>query len=542
MGLTKGQQKALDCCLDGKNIFITGGGGVGKTYLIHKIVDCLKESGRSVMLTAPTGRAAQLIGGATCHRAFRIPLKMAWDKDPKPRDLDHLFVTDTVIIDEISMVRMDVFGYIIRCIQRADYVREKNGKPPIQLIVVGDFFQLPPVIVTPKDGSIGDADLMSRHYGFDVGNGYAFQAPEWAACGFTVCELREVVRQKDGAMISMLNRLRYGDAAVLSDIQHATRKKPYSAKEKNVVHLCGKKKTADAINRASLNRLGGPEVTYKAAIQGTVSENDKPAPEQIHLRVGAHVMMLVNTDDYVNGSTGTVVHLGEDCVHVQLNNDEQTVVTVEYASWDVTTYEKGSDGRVRLKVIGRYSQLPLQPAYAITIHKSQGQTLEKAVLCVGKTGAEIFAEGQLYVGASRIKNLANLYIKGELQGIKRLTSRAVLDYYSSIGITFDPAQDISPKVADPEDEIPAQKKKKGRRARPRKGDAPAVIEKDMDPGPKKQAKKAGEKRVRIAVTALKRPAIIAFAQVLDPGAYMDGSSVFVTEGWADAVKDFLAKI
>lgn len=538
MGLTKDQQKALDCCLDGKNIFITGGGGVGKTYLIHKIVDCLKESGRSVMLTAPTGRAAQLIGGATCHRAFRIPLKMAWDKDPKPRDLDHLFVTDTVIIDEISMVRMDVFGYIIRCIQRADYVREKNGKPPIQLIVVGDFFQLPPVIVTPKDGSIGDADLTSRHYGFDVGNGYAFQAPEWAACGFTVCELREVVRQKDGAMISMLNRLRYGDAAVLSDIQHATRKKPYSAKEKNVVHLCGKKKTADAINRASLNRLGGPEVTYKAAIQGTVSENDKPAPEQIHLRVGAQVMMLVNTDDYVNGSTGTVVHLGEDCVHVQLNNDEQTVVTVEYASWDVTTYEKGSDGRVRLKVIGWYSQLPLQPAYAITIHKSQGQTLEKAVLCVGKTGAEIFAEGQLYVGASRIKNLANLYIKGELQGIKRLTSRAVLDYYSSIGITFDPAQDISPKVSDPEDEIP----KKSRRAHPRKGDAPAVIEKDMDPGPKKQAKKAGEKRVRIAVTALKRPAIIAFAQVLDPGAYMDGSSVFVTEGWADAVKDFLAKI
>lgn len=339
-------------------------------------------------------------------------------------------------------------------------------------------------------------------------------------------------------MISMLNRLRYGDAAVLSDIQHATRKKPYSAKEKNVVHLCGKKKTADAINRASLNRLGGPEVTYKAAIQGTVSENDKPAPEQIHLRVGAQVMMLVNTDDYVNGSTGTVVHLGEDCVHVQLNNDEQTVVTVEYASWDVTTYEKGSDGRVRLKVIGWYSQLPLQPAYAITIHKSQGQTLEKAVLCVGKTGAEIFAEGQLYVGASRIKNLANLYIKGELQGIKRLTSRAVLDYYSSIGITFDPAQDISPKVSDPEDEIP----KKSRRAHPRKGDAPAVIEKDMDPGPKKQAKKAGEKRVRIAVTALKRPAIIAFAQVLDPGAYMDGSSVFVTEGWADAVKDFLAKI
>ena len=160
MGLTEDQQTALDCCMSGKNVFITGGGGVGKTYLIHKVVDCLKEAGRAVMLTASTGRAAQLIGGSTCHRAFRIPLKMAWNKDPRPGDIDNVCAADTVIIDEISMVRMDVFGYIVRCLQRADMIRKKNGKPPVQLIVVGDFCQLPPVMVVPKDGSPGDEELM----------------------------------------------------------------------------------------------------------------------------------------------------------------------------------------------------------------------------------------------------------------------------------------------------------------------------------------------------------------------------------------------
>lgn len=170
MGLTKDQQAALKRCLDGENVFITGGGGVGKTYLIKQIVDKMKMSGRSVMLTAPTGRAAQLIGGSTCHRAFKIPLKMAWEKDPQPGDCDNVCAADTVIIDEISMVRMDVFGFIIRCITRANGIREKNGKLPVQLIVVGDFCQLPPVMIVPKDGSPGDADLIKKHYGFDVGS------------------------------------------------------------------------------------------------------------------------------------------------------------------------------------------------------------------------------------------------------------------------------------------------------------------------------------------------------------------------------------
>ncbi len=542
MGLTKDQQAALDRCMSGRNVFITGGGGVGKTYLIKQIVKTMSDAGRTVMLTAPTGRAAQLIGGATCHRAFKIPLKMAWDKKPRSDNCSHLCAADTVIIDEISMVRMDVFGYIFRCLEEADSVRSQKGKDPVQLIVVGDFFQLPPVLVTPKDGSLGDADLMAKHYGQDIGGGYAFQAPEWEKCHFAVCNLQEVVRQSDRAMVGMLNRLRYGDASVLREIEDTAREEPYPSDAENVVYLCGKNKTADVINREALNRLPGPGRTYRSVVEGTVTDSDKPVPDRLHLRLGAHVMMLVNSDSYVNGSTGIITHLGEDYVEVRLNNAAQSEVTVEYTYWEVTTYEKAADDSVRLVVIGRYGQLPLRPAYAITVHRSQGQTIENAVLCVGKAGSEIFTEGQLYVGASRIKDLRNLYIKGDLQDVKHLASPKVIQYYESLGIDMAlpavpeasvPAKTESPQNTEPEKQPPKTKKIPKKKRRPRR-----------ETTGKGAAETAGkeEKNVKIAVTPLQKPVIIAYARVFDPGAHIDGSFVVVSKGCSDAVMDFLNKI
>lgn len=545
MGLTKDQQAAFDACMSGKNVFITGGGGVGKTYLINRIADALHNAGRTVMLTAYTGLAARLIGGSTCHSAFGIPRGMAWKESPT--DYEHLVATDTVIIDEVSMLRMDQFDFVLRCLKKADAVREENGMPPIQLIVIGDFLQLPPVLNDKKDGSPSDAELLTEHYGFDVGGAFAFQFPGWDQCHFSVINLLEVVRQSDKEEAAILSRLRFGDPTALPAIQNMSRKNPFSPEEKGVYYLCGKNKTADRINRSALEKLPGPEKEYRSIVEGCVAERDKPCPDRIRLRVGARVMMLVNAGSYVNGSLGTITGLYDDYVSIRID-DSPADVTVVYNTWDVTTYKvvknAGSKKRdVRQVVIGRYSHLPLRLAYAITIHKSQGQTLEKAVLNIGKNGSEIFADGQFYVGASRVKNLKNLYIDGDLSKVRHLASRAVLDYYSSVGITFDPAQHSPRKVTDPEKAPEGKRNKKGRRTRPRKGtDAPIVIEKNRDPEPKKQAEKAGEKRVRIAVTALQRPVIMAFARVLDPGAYTDGSSVAVTEGWADTVKDFLAKL
>lgn len=543
MGLTKGQQEAFDRCMSGKDVFITGGGGVGKTYLIKQVVAALEDTGHTVILTAFTGAAAQLIGGSTCHRVFRIPLSVPWKKRPYQDNYDHIVGTDVIIIDEISMVRMDTFDYIISCIEYADRFRRSKGKRPIQLIVIGDFFQTPPVLGAKKDGSLSDSEILAGHYGYDAKGWFAFQSEGWKRRQFSVVDLREVVRQSDKEDAAILNRIRFGEQAALPDLKRASRKTPFRPDEKDVVHYCGKNSTANHINTAAIGKLPGPEKTYCSIVTGSVTGREKPCPDRISLRVGVTVMMLVNSDNYVNGSVGTITHLDSDCVSVRLNSAKADII-VGYHTWDITSYViNKDDGEVHQIVVGSYSQLPLKLAYAITFHKSQGQTVKKAVLHIGKAGSEIFSDGQFYVGVSRVTELKNLYIDGDLGQIQHFASQTVIDYYASIGITLDPAQGAGPKDADPEDAQTQKNEKKKPRQRTRKGkETPVVIEKDRKPEPQKQARKAEKKKARIAVTAFQRPVIIAFAQVLDPEAYADDSSIIVSEGCADAVKDFLAKL
>ena len=254
-------------------------------------------------------------------------------------------------------------------------------------------------------------------------------------------------------------------------------------------------------------------------------------------------MMLQNSDAYVNGSTGTVTYLGEDYVCVSLNDDNHTEVTVREACWEVTTYEKDSKGSIRLVVIGRYYQLPLRLAYAVTVHRSQGQTLQKAVLCIGKSGSEIFSCGQLYVGISRITDLGNLYIKGALDSVTHLTSNEVLEYYKSVGI------EVATVPAESNHALPAMEpektKKKSRirkkrenktsetRTRSRKTIQSAQTEKE------KPAGQAGRDEIAIAVPISLQPIILAFAVVLDPAAHTDGSTVYIASGVASSVNDFI---
>lgn len=448
MSLTPSQQYALDQVRTGRNVFISGSGGVGKSYLANHIIENLEMKGKKVLVTASTGKAALLIGGVTCHRAFRIPLKLTWLAKPRISSNSPIYAADAVLIDEVSMLRIDAFEYIVQSIESANRLRKfdkgRKRRNPVQLIVIGDFFQLPPVLVRSSDKKPDEGDLMSEHYGFDVGAGYAFLAPGWQRCNFKICELKEVIRQSDQEMIRALNLIRTGDKTAFSYFCKNTRKRKFS-KNENVVHLCGKNKTAEQINNTALARLPGQEHIYNANITGQVSEQDKQAPEVIRLKAGAHVIMLQNADKYQNGSSGIVTKLRESSVSV-LINDIKEEIEVPYVTWAVEKYIVKTDKTIEKQQIGSYSQLPLRLGYAITIHKAQGQTFDKVTLY-----PEIFVYGQLYVALSRIRDIKNLYIDGDLDMIDCLAAPEVINFYNKTtsvqSLSAESAEDID---SDPE--------------------------------------------------------------------------------------------
>lgn len=427
--LTKGQQRALSLALEGHNLFITGGGGVGKSFVTNKIIDELRKQDKSVLVCASTGKAAQIIGGVTCHRAFRIPIGMTWAKEPQVGKGDIVANSDVILIDEISMLRLDAFEYICRSIEQADMLRAEEGNPPIQLIVVGDFAQLPPVIREEE------RTLMELEYSFDIGGGYAFKAPSWTKCNFTVCELTEVLRQSDADTVEALRALRFGDSSRLSFFrQHAAHTIP-----RHPVYLCGKNRTADYINRCEMNKLPGRAVLFRSKSVGEVKSCDKQAPDSIWLKIGARVIMLTNSENWHNGSTGVIKEIDKDSFSITVTLDENnTDVSVSYVTWSINSYEIekiGNSGKKKIKQveIGQFTALPLRLGYAITIHRSQGQTYDEAVLVAGKDCQEIFSYGQLYVALSRCKSIASLYINGNIEKTKYLTSPEVTNFYNIAG-------------------------------------------------------------------------------------------------------------
>lgn len=368
-----------------KNVFITGPGGTGKTTLIKEYID----KNKNVIVCSPTGVAAINAGGETMHKIFNIPVPAFGANTNKitPSKIKELIIADTIIIDEISMCRVDVFVFAMKVLKKA----EKQKGKKIRLIVVGDFFQLPPV-VTKED------EKLLKKFKFDK-SGYPFTCKEWEQCNFTIIELLEVKRQDNLEFIENLHKARIADKKCIPYFNRFIENKEYP---EDAIRICGTNAEAERINNEYLDNLEGMPYAYKSKREGTIVKSI--VEDIILLKPGAKVYFNVNdniNNDYANGTFGEIISCNKDNVDVLVDGK---LINVKYHKYPIYTY-KVTNNILTKKEIGSISQIPLKIAKAITIHKSQGKTFDKEVF-----SPQIFASGQLYVALSRVRTPEGLFI------------------------------------------------------------------------------------------------------------------------------------
>ena len=413
-GLTSGQQQAFDLAKEGHNIFLTGLGGTGKSFVLNKIIEWAMEAGKNTVVCAPTGIAALNVGGSTIHRVLGIrpgvTLKagtVPWIPKESP-----LPACDLMIVDEISMCRLDLFDYLSASLRRAAIMRKEVGKKPSQLIVVGDFCQLPPVVTKEE------RPLLEQKYHREIGAGYPFAGDEWDSWDFARVELVEAIRQRDAEFVAALNACRVGDTSGLRWIEeHAAPQEP-----RDGITLCGRNNEAERENKRRLDALASPSFTYYGEKSGEVEPGDLPTSTMLELKAGARVMVLVNfsEDTCMNGSLGTVSSCEEDSVSVLFDTGKE--IKLEPYRWEITKpiFE---DGKTKLSTVGTFTQIPLKLAYAITIHKSQGQTFDAVSI-----HPECWDPGQLYTALSRVSDITGLHLKYRCQDSFLVTSPDVIRF------------------------------------------------------------------------------------------------------------------
>lgn len=388
------------------NVFLTGNAGTGKSYQLNRYID----SHENVLVTAPTGIAAVNIGGITMHRAFGIPLPAC---GAKPKDYSDSVAkavarADTVIIDEISMCRNDVFSFTIKMIRKAEKIKGKK----IRIIACGDFSQLPPVVTK------SESKLLEK-YGFDR-SGYAFTTTEWKSCKFRPEALAEVKRQEDKEFIDKLAAIRQGDGSAIDYFNQFVDLFP---DDSNAIRICGTNEEASRLNQEYLDSLPGNICAYQAKKEGRVPVGI--SDEIILLKEGARVIFTANDlkgGRYYNGTFGMIKRLFPDHAVVEVNGED---IYVEKREYPLYNYDAKATVLTKTQ-IGSIWQMPLKPGKAITIHKSQGQTFDRAVVT-----PDIFAAGQLYVALSRVRSPQGLVLTKLIQESDLFRNEKVEEFYKS---------------------------------------------------------------------------------------------------------------
>jgi hypothetical protein len=399
----------------GRSIFLTGKAGTGKTTFLKSVME---GSRKRPIVVAPTGVAAINAGGVTIHSFFQLPFspfvpgaKMESKFDFSREKRKIIASIDLLIIDEISMVRADLLDAIDAVLRRfRDHNLPFGG---VQLLMIGDLAQLTPV-VTPED------ERMLKPY-YDTP--YFFGSKALQQIDYVTIQLEHVYRQQDESFISLLNEVREGHPsdAALASLNTCCKPAFIPRPEEQYIRLTTHNNLANFYNETELQKLPGRSYSYRAEIKGTFPDYSYPTAETLTLKEGAQVMFVKNDPSgghlYYNGRIGRVMEASADRLTVYCEGDDEAI-EVEPLEWENTRYTLNEKTReIEAEVQGTFKQLPLRLAWAITIHKSQGLTFDRAIIDANQS----FAPGQVYVALSRCRTLDGLVLATPLE------SRAIIN-------------------------------------------------------------------------------------------------------------------
>lgn len=433
-------QTALDLIQEtNQSFFLTGKAGTGKSTFLKHIVE---TTSKNFVVVAPTGIAAVNVGGVTIHSFFQFPLrpllpedediKVFW-KDSEKRKI--LAAMDTLIIDEVSMVRADLIDGI-------DYSLRRNGGNPNlpfggkQVVFVGDIFQLEPVTIRNS----GEQKIISEIYG----SAYFYNAKVFQRVNLFTVELQKVYRQTDPTFIALLDKVRVKETLQtdIDKINSRVFSETELKKKEFAITLTTKNDLADRVNSIKLSELKTDPFKYSAEVSGEFEESKYPTEPEMILKEGAQVIFIKNDTDkrWVNGTIGQVNELTDTTIKVKLKDG--SVHSVEKRVWENIKYQYNKEKKkIEQEIVGTFKQYPLKLAWAITIHKSQGLTFDRVVIDFGDG---TFASGQAYVALSRATTFEGLFLKQKMHTTDIYIDEEIKDFAK----TFNDKSLISQKLHD----------------------------------------------------------------------------------------------
>lgn len=446
------------------SLFLTGKAGTGKTTFLREVVRYTKKK---CIVLAPTGIAAVNAGAMTIHSFFQFGLGPFVQGVIEPKSdfrinkskLELIRHLQLLIIDEVSMVRADLMDHIDVELRRI----RRNSKPfgGVQLLMIGDLQQLPPI-------AHGGEDELLRQYYKTL---YFFSSAALKSMKYSFIELKNVYRQTDGHFIDILNHAR--DCTLTSqDISDLNARyiPGFSPKpEDGYIRLMTHNRQVDYVNETEMEKLDSKSYTFVAAVTGTFPEESYPTADSLTLKKGAQVMFIKNDPErrFINGTLGEVKSIDKNSIAVRLA-ESGTVIDVEPMEWQNIRYQFDEESKeISSKQIGRFKQYPLKAAWAITVHKSQGLTFDKAIIDVHAA----FSPGQAYVALSRCRTLDGLVLSSPVSASVFMRDNAVDAYmnyisrpveelaFSSCYEYFEYEKKLEPEVVAPVEKVKVNKEK-----------------------------------------------------------------------------------